>query len=169
MLLCDGLSGIEGLSCSFSVGMFPHITIGSWWATASEFEEAKPTFTEKLVSTEAIEASVKLDEKERNEGTAYSYHFVFEKTDDLVRFHAGIHERLNYPYEPYRAIDLPGTWLPHLTLFTVPKDKKCLVDLELKRLNEITRVEITRLGLVTFYPRIVTAMEIPLRNRVSSA
>lgn len=162
MRICDGVLAIEGIDCSFPLGMFPHFTIGSWWATASEFEEANPIFAERLASLDAIEASVELEEREKSETT--SYFLAPEVTDQLLQFHVGIHQKLGYLYEPYREIDLPGSWWPHLKLFTIPKDEKCLIEKRLARFRDITTVRIVRLGLVTFYPRIVTVREVPLRS-----
>ena len=162
MRICEGVLGIEGVDCSFPFGMFPHFTIGSWWATASEFEEAKPIFTERLADLDALEVSVRLEERDKSETAPYAYFLEPEMTEQLQQFHAGIHERLSYPHEPYREIDLPGSWWPHLKLFVIPEGKKSLVREELESLGEITKVSITRLGLVIFYPKIVTITEVPL-------
>lgn len=163
MRICDGVLGIEGVDCSFPFGMFPHFTLGSWWATESEFEEAKPIFTERLAGLDSLEVSVTLEERRKGEAVPYAYFLEPEMSEQLRQFHDDIHERLGYSYEPYRDIDLPGSWWPHLKLFVIPKDKKSLVRKELASLGDITKVRITRLGLVTFYPRIVTITEVPLR------
>jgi len=164
MRICDGVLGIEGVACSFPLGMIPHFTIGSWWVTTPELEEAKPVFTTRLTSLRAVEVSVDLLEREKDEPASYSYFLRPEVTDSLRRLHAGIHEKLGYPYEPYRKIDLPGSWWPHLTLFTIPKEKKSMAEEQISRLKEITTVRIARLGLVTFYPTIETVTEVRLRN-----
>jgi len=163
MRTCDGVLGIEGVDCSYPLGMFPHFTIGSWWGMPSDFEEAKPIFTEKLADLDALDVSVTAEEREKLETERSAYLLVPEMTEQLQQFHAGIHERLGYPYEPYRKIDLPDSWWPHLTLFGIPKDKRSLIENELASLREITKVRIARLGLVSFYPKIVTMTEVRLK------
>lgn len=163
MRICEGVMGIEGIHCPFSLGMSPHFTIGSWWGMPSDLKEATPIFSERLAGLDALDTLVELEEHEKSEPNWSSYFLVPEMTQQLQRFHAGIHDRLGYPYEPYREIDLPGSWWPHLLLFGVPKDKRNLIENQLASLREITKVRIARLGLVIFHPEMVTMTEVRLK------
>ncbi len=132
---------------------YPHITLASYLVTPEELQEAQSVFSDRLRHMQAITVSTHLGTKHQEDHPDRLFYFLYpDMTQALIQFHARAHEQLAYPYEPYRQIDLPGNWWPHLTLFNIPKEKKEVIQDELNVLEDIHQVTITRLGLVTFHP-----------------
>jgi hypothetical protein len=143
------------VKCAYTLGAVPHITAGSWQVTPEELKEARAGLAEAVAGLEPVDVEVTLHEECRDGFCAY--YLIVTNREALMAFHAGLHEALDYPYETFREIDLPGQWWPHLTLFSVPESNRDAVAEALDKLREVSRVRVERLGLVTFGPIEVVA------------
>jgi 2'-5' RNA ligase len=144
------LPAIDGLKCDLKRGMFPHFTIGSWKVTSDEMEIATSQFAERIGDTPSVDVDVSLTEKARED--RLGYHLLPTCPDYLIGLHARMHDNLKWTFDPFRQIDLPGSWWPHLTLFSVPNTSGDQVRAVVDELSSITRVRVERLGLVSFSP-----------------
>ena len=162
-----GVLEIEGVQCAHSLGAVPHITAGSWRVTPEELEQARTSLVERVADMPAVEVDMVLEEQ--SEGGVLDYCFRPTNATALVAFHANVHKALGYPYETFRPIDVPGQWWPHLTLFSVPEQRRAQVREAFEELSKITHVRVERLGLVTFGPIKVLAEARLARDHGDSA
>lgn len=144
------LPAIEGLKCDLKRGMFPHFTIASWRMTLDETKQVQSQYVQRIGSLRPVSVAVSLTKREM--GERVSYHLLPDRPEHLVGFHARIHENLAWSFEPFRKIDLPGSWWPHLTLFGVPIEHAETARELAGHFNTIKEVDIVRLGLVSFGP-----------------
>ena len=159
MGICSEIENIEGYASDLGRLFVPHVTLGSWKLTPQELQEAESVFMCRLTGLSCIEveASLKEDEKDGR----LSCFLVPQITQPLLQFHSQVHERLSWDYEPFRQIDLPGSWWPHLTLFSIPSAQKDRIVPSLRRLSDIRTLRIERIGLIGFRPtRVISEVRL---------
>ncbi|MHB1000111.1 MAG: 2'-5' RNA ligase family protein [Armatimonadota bacterium] len=150
MAICSEIKNVEGYDSYLGRSFIPHITLASWKVTPSEFKTAESQFNDKLKKMRRVQVSVTLGEKEKD--GILSYYLIPETSKELLDFHKQVHENLDWHYEPFRKIDLPGSWTPHLTLFTIPNTQKPQITEALQKLSEIHSVRIERIGFLGLGP-----------------
>ncbi|MHB0999261.1 MAG: 2'-5' RNA ligase family protein [Armatimonadota bacterium] len=150
MAICSEIKDVEGYDSYLGRSFVPHITLASWKVTPSEFKTAESQFEDKLSKIRCIQVAVTLGEKEKD--GRLSYFLIPEASKELIEFHAQVHKKLAWHYEPFRKIDLPGSWTPHLTLFTIPSNQKSQISGALQKLSEIHSVKIERIGFLGLGP-----------------
>ncbi|MDX2111295.1 MAG: hypothetical protein SFY80_13770 [Verrucomicrobiota bacterium] len=151
---------IEGVDCAMRAGAVPHMTTGSWRVSPSELQEAMAVLSPRLDGLTELPMTVRLEEGEY-EGSI-GWELIPESSPALLEYHCAVLTRLGFTYEPFRKIDIPGQWLPHITLFSVKKESAPRVREQLEpiltELREIHTLHAARLGLVTFqYPFKIVA------------
>ena len=154
MRLCTGLSDIEGYHSDLERSFIPHVTLASWKVTPDELEVAASQYQDRLTGMNRISARVHLVEKEKDR--RFVYHLVPEITQPLLEFHSTLHKKLDWHFEPFRQIDLPGSWMPHLTLFSIPIAQKPSVAEALRNISEIKSITIERIGFLDLSPARIT-------------
>lgn len=150
MDVCSELSSIEGYDSELGRMFIPHVTLAAWRVTPEELELAREEFQDRLTGLESIEVDVSFrkDQDEDNVG----YICLPEASESLLEFQRQVYEKLGWYFEPFREYYLPGSWFPHLSLFSVPKEQEPRLDEAMKRLKETHSINIERIGLVTFSP-----------------
>ncbi|MHB1458538.1 MAG: 2'-5' RNA ligase family protein [Armatimonadota bacterium] len=162
MALCTGLKGIKGYDSDLGRSFIPHVTLASWKVTPDELRTAISQYGSRLTGMNRISVPVHLKEKKRDDGRL-NYYLMPEVSEALLEFHSTVHEKLDWHYEPFRQIDLPGSWVTHLTLFSIPADQRPRVTEALKQLRKIKSITIERIGFVDCGPALKT-IEVKLNN-----
>ena len=147
---CDAALKIGESDPALEYSGNPHVTIASWRVTREELGETESTFEERLQGLYAQEVQVSVEG--RGQGNRLCYFLIPQVTQELEQFHHRIHEKLACKYEPFRNIDLPGSWWAHMTLFSVQVGTETSIEHPLSILGEIGHITMTRLGLVAFQP-----------------
>jgi hypothetical protein len=97
----------------------PHLTLGSW-----QLAELTPGLAEKTVAALAglppfgLRCNIQLG----TGGTHVHFNLVPIVQHDLLTFHEHVHAALPRIGRAYRAADMPGTWIPHISLFHCAED-----------------------------------------------
>jgi hypothetical protein len=142
---------IPGVKCAGALGARPHITFGSWRVTEAELAEAVGGFARFDAALPGQTIVLGPSVEEHPDGSA-DYYFIPKSAGDIHEYHRRVRERLSFPYETFRQIDVPGRWEPHLTMFTCPKDRRDEVDALFRNLSDASTARIGSFGLVTFGP-----------------
>lgn len=160
--LCLEVSKIEGFDSDLKRDAKLHITLASWEVTRAELELAQAQFASRLCDLPAITVSASLGEERGNGGLACA--LLPEPSEALLQWHAQVHARVAWSFTPWREIDLPGSWWPHMGLCHVAESKEHLASEPLRKLREIAEVTITRIGLVSYLGPMQVLEEVKLRR-----
>jgi hypothetical protein len=161
MAICSEILEVEGYDSDLGRQFIPHITLASWRVTLQELQLCESQFQSWLCDLTTIKVKVSLKDRQRNDRS--DYYLMPEVSESLLQFHAQVHHQLGWHFEPFRKIDLPGSWLPHLTLFSIPATQQPLISQSLQKLNEIKAVSIERIGMVSFLSATRVVGEIKLK------
>ena len=110
--LCLAVYEVEGFESDLGCGSNLHATLASWEVTPQEVQVAQTQFAPRLNGLKAITVPVSFGESRGNGGVAFA--ILPEPTEALLNFHALVHAKLSWPYKPWREMDLPGIWWPHI-------------------------------------------------------
>lgn len=97
----------------------PHLTMGSW-----QVSEMTPGVAEKMVVALSglppftLKCNIQLG----TGGTHVHFNLVPIVQHDLLTFHEHLHSALPKPGPAFRAADMPGSWVPHISLFHCAED-----------------------------------------------
>lgn len=149
----------DGVECAGAHGARPHMTFGSWKVTPGELEHALRRGAELDGRIPGRRLALTPVTRDASEGSRVRFHYVPEDDPALHDYHRAVHEQLGFDFEPFRPIDLPGQWKPHVTMFHAGPEGREAFDEAVGRLSGLREVEITSFGLVLFGP-IRTAQEI---------
>jgi 2'-5' RNA ligase len=163
MAICSELQKVEGYNSDLGGQFIPHITLASWRVTPQELQLAESQFESRLCGLDRIQVRVSLEESQEHAGRL-GYYLLPEVSESLLQFHAQVHHQLGWRFEPFRKIDLPGSWWPHLTLLSIPETQKPLISQSLQKLREISAVAIKRIGLVSFLGPTRVVSEVKLKR-----
>lgn len=142
---------IPGVKCALTDRARPHVTFGSWKVTKAELADA-------IAKIKALDGHLPVAEfapRPAMERNGYFLRPVDEPT--LARYHATIHKQIQFTYEPYRPMDVPGQWWPHLTMFSAAQEANDAVSRLWAQMVLPARLKIASFGLVTFGPSTVVA------------
>ena len=148
-------------STHIDIGARPHITTGSW-----DIRELNADLKNKLKQTAqkiaplSIELSLKLREYRHDNNSLCGIYLIPEHSTELENFHAQVHELFGKVGDFYRPQDIPGAWIPHLSLcFGIDSNRE---EEAMKICNKIEiplKSSINYLGLVLFHPIRFYAVE----------
>jgi len=164
--LCLEVAEIEGFESDLKRGAKLHITLASWEVTRAELELAQAQFASRLSGIPAITVRVSLGESRGNGGLACA--LLPEPSDALLQWHAQVHARAAWPFKPWRDMDLPGSWWPHMGVCHIAESKEHLASKPLQKLREIKEVTIERIGLVSYLGPMQVLEEVKLRRTASA-
>lgn len=142
---------IPGVKCALTDHARPHVTFGSWQVTKAELADA----IAKLKALDGQLPGAEFAPRPAMEGNGYFLRPVDEPT--LARYHAAIHKQIRFSYEPFRPMDVPGQWWPHLTMFSASREAHDAVGRLWAQMVLPARLKIAGFGLVTFGPSTVVA------------
>jgi len=143
----------DGVECAGEHGMRPHMTFGSWKVTPGELERALQRGAE--LDGRIPGRCLRLQPVTHKWGDrgGLNFHFVPAQDDPAVHdYHRAVHQQLGFDFEPFRPIDLPGQWHPHVTMFRAGPEGREAFDEAVARLSKLREAEITSFGLVLFGP-----------------
>ena len=63
-----------------------------------------------------------------------------------------VHEQFGYTFEPFRPIDLPGQFRPHVTMFSGNAEARAETEKAIELAKQVKEVRIASFGLVIFGP-----------------
>jgi hypothetical protein len=164
--LCLKVSEIEGLDSDLKRDAKLHITLASWEVTRAELELAQAQFASRLEGLAAVTVTVSLHEERGSGGLACA--LLPEPTEPLLEWHGQVHARAAWPFRPWREMDLPGSWWPHMGLCHIAESRERLASEPLRKLREIREVTIERIGLVSYLGPMQVLEEVKLRGLESS-
>lgn len=148
-----------GMQCAGSEGMRPHMTFGSWRVTPQELQQAIEIAGKLQGSIPGREVALQAVVRQRR-GGGTSFHYVPAEDPSLVDYHRMVHERLGYTFEPFRPIDLPGQWRPHVTMFSGSAEARERTEKAIELAKQVGQVRIASFGLVIFGPpRVLYEMQ----------
>ena len=157
---CLEVAEIEGSDSSLKRGAKLHITLASWEVTRPELEVAQSEFASRLKGIPAITVRVSLGESREDGGLACA--FLPEPSDELLQWHAQVHAKAAWPFQPWREMDLPGSWWPHMGVCHLAESKEHLAREPLRRLREMRELTIEGIGLVSYLGPMQILEEIKL-------
>ena len=146
----------KGMECAGAEGMRPHMTIGSWQVTPDELQQAieKARTLDGRIPSRVVDLQP-MARDQQNGGLSFS----FAPADDaggpaipLADYHRMVHELLGFKFQPYRTIDLPGQWRPHVTMFSGSAGARTQTEKAIELAKQVKQVRIASFGLVTFGP-----------------
>lgn len=146
----NGAIATDGIQCAGTHGMQPHMTFGSWKVTPDELEQAIARARELngRLPGRRVRVEPRVDERDG----VRSFFYVPPEDPGLHDYHRMAHERLAFPFEPFRAIDLTGQWQPHVTMFSGEAGAREPMDELIEFASTLEEVEIVAFGLVLFGP-----------------
>lgn len=150
---------IPGAECAFTYGAVPHLTTGSWRVDDAQLSAAVAGFRERVGALPEVTLEVELGAREWKDGRV-TFFLLPRTSEALLAYHAEIHRRLGYDFAPFRPKDVVGNWWPHVTLFTVPGERRAEAEACLAPLREVRTLRASAAGLVGFEP-IRTLVEHP--------
>jgi len=161
MSIHRSLLNIEGYASELDFQPAPHITLASWRVTPQELQLAETQFGDRLSGLSCTRLRAALKSREHSEKRLH-YYLLPEISESLREFHAQMHRKLMWAFESYRRIDLPGSWWPHLTLFSIPSTQEPHIEQALASLREIEELSIERIGLVSYLggARVISDIEL---------
>lgn len=158
--LCLEVAEIEGSDSSLKRGAKLHITLATWEVTRPELELAQSEFASRLKGIPAITVRVSLGESRGDGGLACA--LLPEPSDELLQWHAQVHAKAAWPFQPWREMDLPGSWWPHMGVCHIAEKKEHLASEPLRKLRETREVTIEGIGLVSYLGPMQILEEIKL-------
>ncbi|UCG87983.1 MAG: hypothetical protein JSW71_05410 [Gemmatimonadota bacterium] len=164
--LCLRVSEIEGFDGGLNRGASRlHMTLASWKVTPQEVQLAQSQFASRFNDLAAITMPVSLFESRGNGGLACA--IAPKPTEALLQWHAQVHAKVAWPFQPWREMDLPGSWWPHIGVCHIAESKEHLASEPLQKLREIEEITIERIGLVSYFGSMQVLGEVELRREAT--
>ena len=137
------------MECAGAEGMRPHMTIGSWQVTPDEMQQAiakAQTLQGRIPSR--VMALQPVVREQQNGGLSFNFVPAADAPGPaipLADYHRMVHEQLGFKFEPYRPIDLPGQWRPHVTMFSGNAEARAQTEKAIELAKQVKQVRIASL------------------------
>lgn len=135
--------------CAKSNGARPHMTIASFLLDDREISEITARFEKLDQHYPAVRIPVKLRSSKRENTITYSLIPAIEDAL-LTEVHDAVYNSVDNGYSRYRAIDEPGKWRPHVSMFSLPGDQEIKALEFIEKTEQIDSLTIKGFTLVTF-------------------
>ncbi len=160
--LCLEVLDIEGFDSDLRRNGRLHLTLATWQVTPAEAAQVHAEFASPLRDLPAITVPASLAEERGNGGLACA--LLPEPSEALLQWHAQVHARAAWPFTPWREIDQPGSWWPHMGLCHVRESKEPIAAEPLRKLRDVKQVTLARIGLVSYLGPMHILEEVALRR-----
>jgi hypothetical protein len=160
--LCRAAMATSDVFAAFAHGALPHMTLGSWIVTPDSVGTIVAQARAATAAVTQVSLMVTLKAEPAMRAGYLDYQFIPEATPEVLDFHRAIHTAMAVSNQPHRRIDLPGSWQPHISLFTAPVAASNALASVVRQLGDIRTLDVQRLGVVHFQNGINTKLDAPL-------